>query len=126
MTPTDREGIVRVIAHALWPQSCPSSRPPPCDVHCRCDSHAKRILAALEAAGVRLVPAEATETTTIWQPLRGELFEIALHDLSKPVPTTKGMDPKARCLRLHAELRARIGLAKMALTASPYGEKKDE
>jgi len=62
----------------------------------------------------------AENPTTVWQPTREELFEIALCELSKPVPSTKGMDPKARALRLHAELTSRIDLAKRALSPIPW------
>jgi len=60
---------------------------------------------------------EHLEKTTIWKPTREELLEIALRDVSKPIPSTKGMDPKARALRLHAELYGRISLARQALEA---------
>lgn len=51
--------------------------------------------------------------TTIYQPSRQELLEMAIVELGKPVPSTKGMDPKAVALRLHAELSRRIHLAEM-------------
>ena len=55
------------------------------------------------------------DATTIWKATREELFAMALHELAKPIPPTTGMDPKARALRLHAELMARISVAKVAL-----------
>lgn len=39
----------------------------------------------------------------------------ALAQLGAPAPSTKGMDPKARAQRLHAEIERRIRIARDAL-----------
>jgi hypothetical protein len=43
---------------------------------------------------------------------RKERMDRALFILTQPVPSTKGMAPKDRALRLHAELERRIAIAK--------------
>lgn len=49
--------------------------------------------------------------TTVYRPSRQEILEMAIAELGRPIPSTKGMDPKAKALRLHAELSRRIQLA---------------
>lgn len=39
----------------------------------------------------------------------------ALEQLGAPIPSTKGMDPRARAQRLHAEMERRIRIAREAL-----------
>jgi hypothetical protein len=55
--------------------------------------------------------------TIIVKPTREELMRQALGRLSAPVPSTKGMDPRTRADRLHAELERRIAIAKAARDA---------
>lgn len=47
-----------------------------------------------------------------------DLLRMALLKLARPTPSTKGMDPKARAQRLHAELERRIKIAITALNPS--------
>jgi hypothetical protein len=46
---------------------------------------------------------------------RAERIERVMGDLTAPVPSTKGMPPKDRANRLHAELERRIQVAKDVL-----------
>jgi hypothetical protein len=56
-----------------------------------------------------------TPSPTIWQPTRQERMEQALQALTQPIPGTKGLGPKDRAERLHAELERRIQIAKDAI-----------
>ena len=47
--------------------------------------------------------------------LEHERMRVALHKLTFPVPGTKGLPPKDRAARLHAEAERRIIVAKEAL-----------
>jgi Protein of unknown function (DUF2384) len=58
---------------------------------------------------------DRTETTVLLMETRAERIERAMNALTFSVPNTKGMGPKDRALRLHAELERRIALAKDAL-----------
>jgi hypothetical protein len=49
-----------------------------------------------------------------------EIALIALHKLNVPVPGTKGLGPKDRAQRLHAEFERRIAIASEALKAISY------
>lgn len=69
--PTDRAGVVRVMAEASW--------------HWRGGNQGEHILAALEAAGLRVVPVEATE----------EMLREGTRRMSYFAPT-KGVYPRAR------------------------------
>lgn len=60
--------------------------------------------------------------TTIYQLSRQELLEMAIVELGKPIPSTKGMDPKAVALRLHAELSRRIHLAETVRLKGVIGD----
>jgi hypothetical protein len=42
-------------------------------------------------------------------------FKAALQEIHSPIPSTKGMNPKDRALRLHSVLSARITIAREAL-----------
>lgn len=57
----------------------------------------------------------------IMRPSREQLLEQALLRLTGHIPSTKGMDPKTRAQRLHAELERRIALAKDALRIDGQG-----
>ena len=46
---------------------------------------------------------------------RADAMTLALRRLAAPIPSTKGMGPKDRADRLHAELERRIADAKQAL-----------
>lgn len=46
---------------------------------------------------------------------RAERIEAAMHKLTLPIPSTKGMGPVDRAQRLHAELERRIAIAREAL-----------
>lgn len=50
---------------------------------------------------------------------RAARIEAAMHRMTLPVPGTKGMGPKDRADRLHAELERRIADAKAALDVQP-------
>lgn len=54
----DRAGVVRVMANGAFPQ-CDQDGPA-CDLDCVCYASMDAALAALEAAGLRVVPVEAT------------------------------------------------------------------
>jgi hypothetical protein len=47
--------------------------------------------------------------------IREERMTAALQHLCAPIPSTRGMGPKDRAQRLHAELERRIGIATKAL-----------
>jgi hypothetical protein len=56
-----------------------------------------------------------TETTVLLHETRADRIERAMNALTHPVPSTKGLGPKDRADRLHAELERRIALAKESL-----------
>jgi hypothetical protein len=47
--------------------------------------------------------------------IREERLTTSLQHLCAPAPSTKGMGPKDRAQRLHAELERRIGIATKAI-----------
>jgi hypothetical protein len=58
-------------------------------------------------------------TITIWRMSSEEQLQAALHKLSAPIPSTKGMGPKERAQRLHSEIEHRIAIARAALDPQP-------
>ena len=56
----------------------------------------------------------SSDTLMLEKPSREQLLQRALARLAAPIPPTKGMDPKSRAQRLHAELERRIAIAKEA------------
>lgn len=65
------------------------------------------------------MPTEQTTKLVIVSATPEERMRVALYGVATPIPSTKGMGPKDRANRLHAELERRIALAKEALHAQP-------
>ena len=61
--PKDRAGVVRLIVRAIADDTpgCAANNTP-CDPDCVCHTNAEEALAALEAAGLRVVPVEADDS----------------------------------------------------------------
>lgn len=63
--PTAREAIARALADSIWVTKDWPARTIPKDVYDACENHADKAIAALKAAGWRIVPEEATEAMVV-------------------------------------------------------------
>lgn len=66
-----------------------------------------------------------TRTTIIARETRAERIERALDRMTAHIPGTKGLGPKDRAERLHAEMERRIADAKHALRYGHWNEQNE-
>lgn len=111
--------LVRLRAQVVELEAAARNSPDPKVILWNAIESAKRVATQLlgdaPQGDIQQPPLTDRSATIIVLQTREERLQSALYVLARAVPSTKGMAPKDRAQRLHAELERRIRIAKEAV-----------